>query len=269
MERSFAMFQGVDRLARSTRAKGIVRMNPWDAQTYGSRWSEIYDGLPWPKPDDAVRVLAELAGDGPALELGIGTGRIAVPLTGCGVDVHGIDTSDAMISKLRLKPGGENIPVTVANISSFSLKQDYSLAFLVLNTIFALQSQEEQISCFASAAAALKPGGHFVVEAFMPDPTRFRRNSWMQVHDVGLDHVLIESDKHDPSTQQVLEQHILVRDGRIELFPAFLRYVWPSEMDLMARLAGLHLVDRFGGWCGEPFNANSTNQVSVYRRDAS
>lgn len=239
----------------------------WDAQTYGSRWSEIYDGLPWPGPEQAVDVLAKLAEGGPALELAIGTGRIAIPLAERGVEVHGLDSSDEMIAKLREKEGGENIPVTKADISNFTVDQKYSLSFLVLNTIYALQSQEEQLSCFASAAAALRPGGHFVVEAFMPDPTRFRRNSWTQVHDMGLDHVLIEADKHDPSTQQILEQHIHLRQGSVELFPAFLRYVWPSEMDLMARLAGMHLVERFGGWAGEPFTARSGNQVSIYRLD--
>ncbi|MFJ4680401.1 MULTISPECIES: class I SAM-dependent methyltransferase [Kitasatospora] len=241
-------------------------MSAWNAQTYGSRWAEIYDGLPWPGPEQAVDFLAKLAGDGPVLELAIGTGRIAVPLVERGIEVHGIDSSEEMTEKLREKEGGAGIPVTKADISSFEVEQSYSLAFLVLNTIYALQTQEEQISCFSSAAAALEPGGHFVVEAFMPDPTRFRRNSWTQVHDMGLDHVLIEADKHDPSTQQILEQHIHLKQGKVELFPAFLRYVWPSEMDLMARLAGLTLVERTGGWLGEPFNARSGNHVSVYRR---
>ncbi|MEZ0066902.1 SAM-dependent methyltransferase [Streptacidiphilus sp. MAP12-20] len=242
-------------------------MSDWNAETYGSRWSEIYDGLPWPGPDQAVDQLAKLAGGGPVLELAIGTGRLAIPLAQRGVEIHGIDSSAEMIEKLRSKEGGADIPVTLGDISSFTTEKKYSLAFLVLNTIYALQSQEAQLSCFASAAAALEPGGTFVVEAFMPDPTRFRRNSWTQVHDIGLDHVLIEADRHDPSTQQILEQHIHLKQGKVELFPAFLRYIWPSEMDLMAKLAGMSLVERCGGWSGEPFNARSGNQVSVYRRD--
>jgi SAM-dependent methyltransferase len=242
-------------------------MTAWDAQTYGSRWSEIYDGLPWPGPEEAVDFLAKLAADGPALELAIGTGRIAIPLARRGVNIHGIDSSDEMIGKLREKEGGAEIPVSKGDIAAFAVDQEYSLVFLVLNTIYALQSQEEQISCFAKAAAALRPGGHFVVEAFMPDPTRFRRNSWTQVHSIDLDLVLIEADKHDPSTQQILEQHIHFHQGRVDLYPAFLRYIWPSEMDLMARLAGLSLVERYGGWNHEPFNARSGNNVSVYRRD--
>lgn len=242
-------------------------MTAWDAETYGSRWSQIYDGLPWPGPDDAVNFLAKLAQGGEALELAIGTGRIAIPLTERGIEVHGIDSSQEMISKLRDKEGGERIPVIEGDISSFTVDRTYRLAFLVLNTIYALQDQEQQLACFASAAAAVEPGGHFVVEAFMPDPTRFRRNSWMQVHDMGLDHVLIEADKHDPSTQQILEQHLHFSQNGVKLYPAFLRYVWPSEMDLMARLCGMRLVERFGGWNGEPFNARSGNVVSVFRRD--
>ncbi|MGW1615818.1 class I SAM-dependent DNA methyltransferase [Streptomyces sp. NPDC002285] len=240
----------------------------WDSETYGRRWSDIYDGLPWPSPEEAVEFLADLQAEGPVLELAIGTGRIAIPLAARGVDVHGLDSSEEMIARLREKPGGANIPVIPGNVSKFFLEHRYSLAFLVLNTIYALQSQEEQICCFESGAAALEPGGHFVVEGFMPDPTRFLGNSRTQVHDVGLEHVLIEADKHDPSTQQVLEQHVYIREGRIELYPAFLRYIWPSEMDLMARLAGLSLVNRFGGWAGEPFDARAVNNVSVYRRDA-
>jgi SAM-dependent methyltransferase len=240
-------------------------MTTWNSETYGSRWSDIYDGLPWPAPDDAVDVLAKIAGDGPVLELAIGTGRIAIPLARRGIDIHGIDSSLEMIGKLREKDGGAQIPVSKGDIAAFEVDRKYSLVFLVLNTIYALQSQEEQISCFASAAAALRPGGHFVVEAFMPDPTRFRRNSWTQVHDMDLDRVLIEADKHDPSTQQILEQHIHFHQGRVDLYPAFLRYIWPSEMDLMGRLAGLTLIERFGGWNGEPFNARSGNNVSIYR----
>ncbi|MFE9499902.1 class I SAM-dependent DNA methyltransferase [Streptomyces collinus] len=215
-----------------------------------------------------MEFLAKLQADGPVLELAIGTGRIAIPLAARGVEVHGLDTSEEMVARLREKPGGEDISVLPGDIAKFSLDRKYSLAFLVLNTIYALQSQEEQISCFESVAAILEPGGHFVVEGFMPDPTRFLGNSRTQVHDVGLEHVLIEADKHDPSTQQVLEQHVHIRAGRVELYPAFLRYIWPSEMDLMARLAGLRLVNRFGGWAGEPFDARATNNVSVYRRDA-
>jgi len=240
-------------------------VNSWDAQTYGSRWSGIYDDLPWPDPGPAVDFLAKLAGDGPALELAIGTGRVAIPLSQRGIEVHGIDSSSEMVERLRAKDGGTDIPVTLARIDRFTVPPGYSLAFLVLNTLYALQTQEEQLDCFRSAAAALRPGGHFVVEAFMPDPTRFRRNSWTQVHQVGLDYVLIEADKHDPSTQRILEQHIHLRQGKVELFPAFLRYTWPTEMDLMARLAGLEPVERFGGWAGEPFTAQSGNNVSVYR----
>lgn len=242
-------------------------MTAWDAETYGSRWFGIYDGLPWPAPDEAVDFLAKLAADGPALELAIGTGRLAIPLAQRGIDVHGIESSDEMIGKLHEKQGDLGIQVSKGDIGAFDTDREYSLIFLVLNSIYALQSQEEQISCFASAAAALRPGGHFVVEAFMPDPTRFRRNCWTQIHKIELDYVLIEADKHDPSTQRILEQHLHFHQGRVDLYPAFLRYIWPSEMDLMARLSGLRLVERYGGWNQEPFTASSGNNVSVYCRD--
>ncbi|GED10751.1 class I SAM-dependent methyltransferase [Cellulosimicrobium cellulans] len=241
-------------------------MSGWDSQTYGRRWSSIYDGLPWPEPTETVDFLMDWTGAGRVLELAIGTGRVAIPLAARGVEVEGLDTSQEMIDVLRSKPGGENLTVHQGDIGRFALDRTYSMAFLILNTIYALQSQEEQISCFESTAAVVEPGGHFVVEAFMPDPTRFRRNSWTQVHDIGLEHVVIEADKHDPSTQQILEQHIHIRDGKIELFPAFLRYIWPSEMDLMARLAGFTLVERFGSWTREKFSARSGQYVSVYRR---
>lgn len=238
----------------------------WDARTYGKNWSKIYDTLPWPEPQETVEFLSEWTAGGPVLELAIGTGRVAIPLTERGVEVHGIDSSEEMIEVLRQKEGGKDIKVELGDISGFTVSQSYSMTFLILNTIYALQSQEEQISCFASAAAALQPGGHFIVEAFMPDPTRFRRNSWTQVHDIGLGHMVMEADKHDPSTQQIWEQHLHFRDGGVELFPAFLRYIWPSEMDLMARLAGLTLVHRYGGWNKDQFTARSGNHVSVYRR---
>ncbi len=209
--------------------------------------------------------LAKLAGDGPTLELAIGTGRVAIPLVERGIEVHGLDSSEAMVAKLREKPGGADIPVTYGDISRFKTDRTYPLAFLLLNTIYGLQTQEEQISCFASAARSLAPGGAFVVEGFVPDPTRFHRGSRAHVYDVGLDHVLIEADVHDRAEQRVLEQHVRISTNGIQMFPAFLRYIWPSEMDLMARLTGLTLEARYGDWSGTPFSAESENNISVYR----
>ncbi|MGY1456417.1 class I SAM-dependent DNA methyltransferase [Streptomyces sp. SS8] len=209
--------------------------------------------------------LAELAGEEPLLELAIGTGRIALPLSERGVEVHGIDISEAMIARLREKPGGKDIPVEMADLRDFTTSRSYQTVVLVLNTIYALANQEEQIACFRRAAKALKPGGRFVVEAFVPDVTRFHRGSRAHVYDVGVGHVTIEADVHDRAQQTVLEQHVRISEQGIKLLPAFLRYIYPSEMDLMANLAGLELEHRYGGWRCEPYNAESENQISVYR----
>lgn len=239
----------------------------WSELTYGQRWSRVYDDQPWPEPTQAADFLAELSDGAPLLELAIGTGRLAIPLVERGVEVHGIDSSQEMIDRLREKPRGADIPVTLADLRDFELSRTFPTAILVLNTIYALQTQDEQVRCFRRAAAALEPGGRFVVEAFMPDPTRFQRGSRAHVYDVGVEHVTIEADVHDRSTQTVLEQHVRITTEGITMFPAFLRYVYPAEMDLMARLAGMVLEARYAGWAHEPFTADSENQVSVYRLD--
>ncbi|MEV0694505.1 class I SAM-dependent methyltransferase [Streptomyces sp. NPDC050388] len=237
----------------------------WNEQTYGARWANAYDEQPWPDPKEAVDFLAELAGDEPLLELAIGTGRIAVPLVERGVEVHGTDISEAMIARLREKPAGKDIPVERGDLRDFTTSRKYRTAALVLNTIYALANQEEQVACFRQAAKALEPGGRFVVEAFVPDVTRFHRGSRAHVYDVGVGHVTIEADVHDRAKQTVLEQHVRITEQGITMLPAFLRYIHPSEMDLMAKLAGLELENRYGGWRREPYTQESENQVSVYR----
>ena len=246
-------------------------MEHYGPATYGDRIAHVYDEnhASLFSPDvtgPMVDVLAGLAADGTALELGIGTGRIALPLAAKGVLVHGIDASEAMVARLREKDGGADIPVTIGDFAEFELDIEFSLIFVIFNTIFGVLSQEDQVACFQRVADHLAEDGAFVVEAFVPDQTRFVRGQNVEVGKVGADEADIHVTRHDPVTQNVSGQDIYFTDDGVELYPVQLRYAWPSELDLMARLAGLTLRDRWGGWDRQPFTAASTNHVSVYER---
>jgi SAM-dependent methyltransferase len=234
--------------------------------TYGDRIADVYDSWPGTPTDteQAVSFLAGLAGGGPVLELGIGTGRIALPLLEGGLEVHGIDASEGMIEKLQAKPRGGQIPVTIGDFADFDLRGEYSLVFVVFNTFFALLSQESQVSCMASVARHLAPGGLFVLEAFVPDISRFDRGQRTETLRVDADHVRMEATRHDPATQRVYSQHVLISDGNVQLYPVQLRYAWPSELDLMARLAGMRLRERWSDWERRPFDSSSGRHISVY-----
>jgi hypothetical protein len=238
--------------------------------TYGDRVAEIYDRLYADAFDvvGTVETLVRLAGAGRALELAIGTGRIALPLSEHGVDVTGIDASQAMVAKLRSKPGGSDITVRMGDFADVDAEGTFSLIFVVFNTFFALPSQEEQVRCFANVARHLDDTGVFVLEAFVPDVTRFDRNQRVSVEDIALDEIQLDVAKHDPVSQRVDAQHVFLTSGGVRLYPIHIRYAWPSELDLMARLAGLRLRHRWAGWRGEPFDARSEGHVSVYERDA-
>jgi SAM-dependent methyltransferase len=216
--------------------------------------------------DAAVAFLVELARAGPALELAIGTGRIALPLAERGIDVHGIDASEAMVARLRSKQGGERIPVTIGDFADVPIEGRYTLVYVVFNTLFALQTQEAQIRCFRNVAACLADDGVFVVEAFVPDLSRFDRDQRIETERVGLDQVWLGAARHHPVEQRVESQHVLLSEQGIRFYPVQIRYAYPSELDLMARLAGLQLRARFGGWRREPFTAASAMHVSVYER---
>jgi SAM-dependent methyltransferase len=240
----------------------------YDAATYGDRMAEVYDewfGVP-SDTDDAVRFLSDLAGVGPVLELGIGTGRIALPLAQKGYEVHGIDASEAMVEKLRVKPGGGDIPVTIGDFAEVDVEGDFSLVYVVFNTFFALLSQEDQVRCFSNVARRLREGGVFVIEAFVPDMTRWDRDQRMEAHHVENDSVILGASRHDPVEQRVASNHLVVSEAGVRMYPVRLRYAWPSELDLMARLAGLRLRKRWGGWHREPFTASSGKHISVYDR---
>ena len=244
-----------------------MSMAEYDETTYGERIADAYDS--WPtNPKDAepaAAFLAELAGDGPALELGIGTGRVALPLLARGVEIQGIDSSPAMVAKLRAKPGGAEIPVTMGDFADIQVDRRFRLIYVVFNTFFALLTQELQLRCFGAVAAHLQPGGAFVLEAFVPDLARFDRGQRVSAIDLDADHVRIDAGLHDPLQQRVSTQHILITESGTRLYPVELRYCWPSELDLMARLSGLALENRFGGWRREAFSAGSAKHVSVYR----
>ncbi len=244
-------------------------MGEYDESTYGDRIADVYDTrgeVVAQETEPAVAFLSGLAGPGPVLELGIGTGRIAIPLAQSGLTVHGIDASPAMVSKLRAKPLGRDIQVTMGNFADVSVDGRFTLIFVAFNTFFGLLSEEDQVRCFANVAGHLADGGAFVLEAFVPDLTRFDRGQRLDVTRVEVDQVFLDASRHEAAEQRIFSQHLVVSEKGIRLYPVQLRYAWPSEMDLMARLAGLTLRERWGGWRKEPFSAASPRHVSVYEQ---
>jgi SAM-dependent methyltransferase len=241
-------------------------MEGYRKETYGDRIADVYDALMTvlPDPADCADRLAELAGPGPALELGIGTGRVALPLASRGVEVHGIDASEAMVERLRAKPGGDAITVTFGDFADVPVEGSYPLVYVVFNTFFSLLTQEDQVRCFAAVAGHLALGGAFVVTGFVPDQTLHPGGQSVRTVQLGLDLVRLDAALHDPVAQRVDFQHVVLSGGGIRLYPGAVRYAWPSELDLMARLAGLRLRERWGGWRREPFDRASGGHVSVY-----
>ena len=210
----------------------------------------------------AVDRLAELAGDGAALEFAVGTGRIALPLAERGVRVVGIDSSEAMLARLREKPGAGRVEALAGDMAATRVDGEFSLVYLVFNTIFNLTTQDGQVACFENAAAHLPSGGRFVIEARVPEiqrlPVGQRVLPW-RADPTGMSFYV-----YDVVSQRMDGQHFTFVDGRVEPSPIELRYAWPAELDLMARLAGMRLEHRWGGWQGEPFTALSPAHVSVY-----
>jgi SAM-dependent methyltransferase len=240
-------------------------MSDFGPETYGDRIAPRYDDLYGQlDPRAAVDCLAELANGGRVLELAIGTGRIALPLRERGVDVHGIDASSEMIALLRQKPGGDDIPVTMGDFADVSVDEAFSVIFVAFNTFFALLTQEDQLRCFRNAAAHLAPDGVFIIEAFVPDLSRFDRGQRVSSSRVESDEVALEASVHDAACQRVDTTHVFLSHEGVELCPLKIRYAWPSELDLMAMLAGLRLRERWAGWEKEPFSSESGLHVSVY-----
>jgi len=214
----------------------------------------------------AVELLAELAADGRSLELAIGTGRIALPLVRRGLDIQGIDGSPEMVEKLRDKPGGEAIPISIGDYAEVDVDGPFDFVFLVFNTLFNLATQDDQLRCFKNVSKVLSTGGLFLVETFVPDLGQFEDNQYCRTQKAGFDRVWLDSATHDPVDQRIEYQRIHISNDGIRLNPLVMRYAWPAEIDLMARLAGLRLTNRWGDWNRSPFTADSQMHVSVYAK---
>ena len=212
----------------------------------------------------AVEFLAELAGNGRALELGIGTGRIALPLAQRGVSVHGVELSRAMVSRLREKPGGESIGVTIGDFATTVVSESFSLAYVVFNTLGNLTTQQAQVACFRNVADHLVRDGCFVVEIEVPDIRRLPPGETVRPFDVSEAH--LGFDEYDVAKQELISHHFTLQLGRWERFSMPFRYVWPAELDLMAQLAGMRLRERWAGWKREPFTGESRKHVSVWEK---
>ena len=241
-------------------------MNFYTHETYGERVAGVYDDWYIEFDQHAVDRLAELAGEGRALELGIGTGRIALPLAAKGVEVHGIDAAASMVAQLRSKPGGAEIPVTMGNFAEVPVDEKFALVYIVFNTFFALSSQDEQVQCFRNVAAYLEPAGCFLIEAFVPDLNRFTGGQVNWATKVTADEVQLDVGQHHAATQRVVSQKVVITEGNVRLYPVQIRYCWPSELDLMAQLAGLRLRERWSNWKREPFTSESGHHISIYER---
>ena len=236
---------------------------------FGERVASVYDEsvAEMFEPEavsPVVELLAELARDGAALELGIGTGRIALPLAARGVRVQGIDDSEAMVARLRAKPGGESIEVAIGDFSATRVPGEFSLVYLVFNTIFNLVTQDAQVACFENAAAHLQSGGRFVIETGVPELQKLPLGQ--TIIPFRADPAGLSFDVYDVVTQRCSSQHYVFSGSGVETYPVEFRYAWPAELDLMARLAGLTLENRWAGWQREPFTSVSLSHVSVYEK---
>jgi SAM-dependent methyltransferase len=241
-----------------------VPANPFDeriARTYEAKWPELFEPA---VVEPVVRFLADLAGTGAALELGVGTGHIAIPLRRRGVPVHGIDLSPHMVARLRAQPGGDDVGVTVGDFATTRVGGPFRLAYLVRNTIMNLTTQDEQVACFANVAAQLEPGGCFVIEVIVPQLQRLPPGETVRAFAVTPEHLGFE--EYDVATQMAYSHHYWVVDGQLETMSAPFRYVWPSELDLMARLAGMTLRERWSDWACAPFASDSRSHVSVWEK---
>lgn len=213
-----------------------------------------------------VDFLAEHAGAGQALELAIGTGRVGLPLSQRGTPVHGIELSEAMVGQLRSKPGSDKLAVTIGDMATTRVPGTFKLVYLVYNTITNLLTQDEQVECFRNAAAHLEPGGCFVVEVFVPELQRLPPGETARPFHVGQQHVGF--DTFDLVNQQLVSHHFWVGGDRVDTFRSPHRYVWPSELDLMAKLAGMRLRERWSDWMRSPFTAESRTHVSMWEKPA-
>ncbi|HWF14770.1 MAG TPA: class I SAM-dependent methyltransferase [Acidimicrobiales bacterium] len=234
------------------------------ATDYASLWPHLFEpGM----VDPPVNFLADLAQGGDVLELGIGTGRLGLPLSRRGLAVYGIEMSPDMITQMRRDPGGDVVDVTLGDFASTQVeagKEAFSLAYLVRNTIMNLTTQDDQVACFANVAWHLRPGGRFVIEVMVPELRRLPPGETVRMFSVDPAHLGFE--EYDVVTQGSISHHIWDRDGEIATFSAPFRYVWPAELDLMARLAGMSLRERWSDWDRTPFTSESRSHISVWEK---
>ena len=234
--------------------------------SFGEDVAREYDDEPRGDENAAVAFLEKLAGGGPALELAVGTGRIALPLAARGVRVDGVDLSPEMVARLRTKPGGDGIQVTIGDFADVPVPGTYRLIYIVFNTLFNLLTQEDQVRCFENVATHLTDDGSFVIEAGSPAFLyRLRNDQHVDAESIEVDTVQLDVLRHEPAKQMLDESHVSISRAGVRLNPIVQRYAWPAELDLMARIAGLSLKERWDGWEREPFTGKG-NVVSVYGR---
>lgn len=233
---------------------------------YGEKYAEVYDSL-YPPPSTAmIDFLFEEAGNGPVLELGIGTGRVALELKKRGVNVHGIEISPKMIEVLKRKKGGKSIPVHLSSFSQIPASTKYSMIFAVFNTFFGLLHVEDQVTCFESISKSLLPGGKLVIEAIVPDLSSFSRNQALSVISVDSNEVVLSASLVNVPEQTLHSQKIYISEKGIKMFPTAYRFTWPSELDLMGKNANIPLSQRFSNWNRDPYSRHSNVHVSIYMK---
>jgi SAM-dependent methyltransferase len=243
----------------------MVSSDVWDAETAAHYDTDSADMFRDDVLTPTVDFLATLAGAGPVLEFAVGTGRVAIPLTKRGIAVTGIELSPAMVAQLRTKASEADIPVTIGDMSTTTVQGEFTLVYLVWNSISNLRTQAEQVECFKNAARHLAPGGRFVIELWIPPIRRLPPGQTAVPFDISDGH--IGFDTYDLVTQQCVSHHYRTdSDGTVRYDNGHFRYIWPAECDLMAQLAGLGLEDRFADWTGAPFTNESDNHVSVWRK---
>ena len=243
-------------------------MNFYSDETYGERVAGVYDDWYTDVDPHAIDRLVELSADGRALELGIGTGRVALPLSARNVNVSGIDAAESMINRLKAKEGGEHVNIFKGSFADVAVDGEFQLVYVVFNTFFALGSQDEQVRCFRNVAKHLTSTGCFVIEAFVPNLRRFIGGQVNWATKVTEDVVELDVGQHDSVTQRVTSQKVVLKDGEeVRLYPVQIRYAWPGEIDLMAQLAGMRLRERWSSWQRTPFDADSGKHVSIYEHE--
>ncbi len=233
------------------------------AEVYDTRWANLFEPAVL---DPAVDFLAELAGSGTALELGIGTGRVALPLSQRGTRVHGIDLSPEMVAQLRAKPGADKIGVTVGDFATTGVDGTFTLTYLLRNTIMNLTTQDAQVACFRNAASHLGPGGRFVIEVMIPQLQRLPPGEIFRPFAVTVTPAHLGFDEYSTATQGLVSHHYWTENEEVEAYSVPFRYVWPSELDLMARLAGMTLRERWSSWSRESFTSDSQSHISVWQK---